>query len=289
MTHEAIAAALLTKNLCNIAYKVSALISLLKLLSVNLYQLSSGNSTETISTVVPQDTLEKLKSLVNRVLEVKLFESDRVQNLPPVFSQCAAESILHTSMGLFNASLPIIYPTAASKMELVIHFLDSFQKGTLSKEEVEILAQLLSQMASQETVVKLLQAKNEDLSTCTDTLKALIEYPVELFDRIQACVEANVKTQLLQVADKSIGMGDKKVLANLVRFRNVLSLSLLNRSATNMYGPEEKMANPNESDGVKMLFDLLSSVGESCVRTCDVAINISDKIADRYAILSLVS
>ena len=254
---------------------ISALVSTLNILSVNLYQVKRGNSMADLLRIVGNVHRKKLRDLINYFLDLKL------EDVP---SEHAYNALGQATAKVFNTAISLLYPRPSDKYKMLIDLVDRYSKGKLPPRELEVLNQILTQSTNPQAIAGLLKdimptkknvessfdhsdddsdddsdededEEDDDNESCHETQKEE-KSEINVFvmmESIFSAIKLNFKDALSDiVTPENSKIGPKFLLSGSAasQFVNLLSTSIIN-SAIYLMGEEHSPVDASSNSDSK--------------------------------------
>jgi hypothetical protein len=234
---------------------VSLLITSLRLLSTNVYQLLSGCPIQKAVEIFAAEDRQIIVQIVSEMIDS-----------PPTVE--GGDIVAETALQLFITSIDVLYPTPTEKCDLLVRYLDEFVNETLSPLEGSVLGLLLLQMSDATSLSKLFRHSHSSseataVANPAQLLSSLLSIAKkETLLRLERLVSKEVTNH--NVTNASVGNAAVQMLATLCNM--ILSQSVQSLMTTETSSPElAKYA--------QQIIDLLSTLTESSSIILDAALH----------------
>jgi hypothetical protein len=116
--------------------RAASLVSAIRVLAANLFQMKNGSSTASMARLVTPACLQKMTDILRSVIEFPLVGAP--------FSPVVASAAQH----LYCATIPVLYPEPQDKLSVVTRLVGQYAQGALPLAEAPICNQLLLQLST---------------------------------------------------------------------------------------------------------------------------------------------
>jgi len=189
---------------------ISILITSIRLLATNVYQLLCGSPIQKATEIFSGEDRNIIVKIVSEVIDS-----------PP--SVEGGQIVAETALQLFITSIDVLYPSPSEKCELLVQYLDEFVNETLSPLEGSVLGLLLRQMSDATSLSKLFRHTQTAEANPNQLLSSLLSISKkETLSKLERLT--NGTQNLVTSANAGVGNAAVQMLATLCNM--ILSQSI---------------------------------------------------------------
>lgn len=238
-------------------YDRVVLISVFRLLTVNLYQLQQGRSVEEVNEIFPATLRKKLRDLLVQIID---------ENPSDPF----AETLSSVAVNLFISSLQLLYPTPTDRQALLQEYLSQYSAGKLSKQERSVLELILYQASTPTSVAAIVASSNTTgLTSLLSTLMLILRKEISV--NLQAMAARDISQVGSSVSQEKDSLGEASVklissLSKMLFSKAAQEIIVAGASAGKPADSEAKSKGGEEKDVTvgTAVTDLRTKERESC-------------------------
>lgn len=218
---------------------VSILITSLRLLSTNIYQLLCGSPIQKAIEIFTEEDRTVIVEIVSEVIDS-----------PPAIE--GGDVVADTALQLFITAIDVLYPSPSQKCDLLVRYLDQFVNETLSPLEGSVLGLLLLQMSDATSLSKLF----------SHTQSSEVANPAQLLTSLLSIAKKETLLKLERLVSKEVANNTNASVGNAaVQMLATLCNMILSQSAQSLITADA--SSPEIQKYARNIIDLLSTLTES--------------------------